>query len=148
MLHATVGSLVAVAAAVPGEICLLDLEASLEHFCQNKALHADTMLVVAEPYFRSLETGRRMIRLGRELALARLALVGNKVGDDSGREELHRLAASEGVEIVGEIPHDVTMLEADLGATALLDYNPRAPAIAAIDELAERLLAGASGTGG
>jgi CO dehydrogenase maturation factor len=143
MLHATVGSLVEVSAARSGEVCLLDLEAGLEHFCQHKQLHADTLLVVVEPYFKSLESGRRMIGLGRQLEATHLALVANKVSDDEGREAIHTLAGAEDVEVVAEIPHDTRVLEADLAATALLDYDPGAPAIAAIDELAERLLAGA-----
>lgn len=135
--------MLAVAAQAPGELCLLDIEASLEHFSQNKALHADTMLVVVEPYFRSLETGRRMIGLARQLAPARLALVANKVRDEQGRADVARLAATENLEVAAIIPHDVRMLEADLAATALLDFDPEAPSVVAIDALAERLLAGA-----
>ncbi len=117
----------AVAAEAPGELCLLDVEASLEHFCQNKALNADTMLVVVEPYFKSLETGRRMIGLARQLAPAHLALVANKVRDEQGREAVERLAASAGVEVAGVVPHDIRMLEADLAGSALLDFDRGLP---------------------
>lgn len=86
-----------------------------------------------------------MIGLGRQLEPVRLALVANKVSDDDGRAAIHELAAAENVEVVAEIPQDVSVREADLAATALLDYDSRAPAIAAIDELAERLLGGARG---
>jgi CO dehydrogenase maturation factor len=102
------------------------------------------MLIVVEPYFRSLETARRMIHLGRQLDPEYLGLVANKITDERGREAVHELAASEGVEVAGEIPHDVTMLEADLDGSALLDYDAHAPSIAAIERLAESLLAGAT----
>jgi CO dehydrogenase maturation factor len=122
---------------------VLDIEASLEHFCQNKAIHADTMLIVVEPTFKSLETARRMIALARQLEPERLALVANKVSDAPGRAALQQLAGADDVEVLAEVPHDVTMLEADLAVTALLDYDPQAPSIVAIDRLAERLLAAA-----
>ncbi len=140
-------SLVAVAAEAPGELCLLDIEASLEHFRQSKAVHADTMLVVVEPYFKSLETGRRMIGLAKQLAPARLVLVANKVRDERGREAVDGLAASEGVDVAGAVPHDPRMLEADLAGSALLDFDPQAASITAIDELAEELLAASAGAG-
>ena len=104
------------------------------------------MLIVVEPYFKSLETGRRMIGLARQLTPERLALVANKVSDGRGREAVDELGATEGVEVVAGIPHDVTMLEADLAGTALLDFDPEAPSVVAIGELADVLLAGANGT--
>lgn len=141
-LHATVRNVVHVAAPAPGDICLLDIEASLEHFRQNKTIEADTMLIVVEPYFKSLETGRRMIRLAKQLKPERLVLVANKTWDARSREAVQRLADEEGVEVAGTVPHDVRMLEADIACQALLDYDPGAPAVEAIHGLAEDLLAG------
>ena len=120
----------------------MDVEASLEHFSQNKALHADTLLVVVEPYFRSLETGRRMVGLGKQLAPGRLALVANKVREERELEAVEELAASEGVAVAGAVPYDERVLDAERAAGALLDFDPHAPAVAAIDELARELLLG------
>ena len=96
-MHATVRSVIEAVPDVPGEVCVIDIEASLEHFSQNKALHADAMLIVVEPYFRSLESGRRMIGLARQLDPERLALVANKVRGDCELAALHDLAALHGV---------------------------------------------------
>lgn len=141
-LHNTIRTLVGVAAEDTGDVCLLDIEASLEHFRRNKAVHADTMLVVVEPYFKSLRTGRRMIRLARQLEPERLVLVANKVHDERDLAAVDELAASEGVEVAGAVPHDVRLLEADMAGQALLDFDPDAPLVAAVDALAENLLAG------
>lgn len=140
MQHAAVRGLVGIAAVTAGEVCLLDLEASLEHFAQSKALNADTMLVVVEPSFKSLATGRRMIGLARQLDPERLLLVANKVRDAGGRDAVNRLAAEQGVEVAGAVPHDGRLLEADQDGSALLDFDPKAPAVAAIDALADALL--------
>lgn len=122
------------------DVCLLDVEASLEHFSQNKALHADTMLVVVEPYFRSLETGRRMVELGKQLEPERLVLVANKVRDARELEAVEELAASVGVPVAGAVPYDERLLDAERAGSALLDFDPRSPAVTALDELARELL--------
>ncbi len=128
------------ASEAPEDVCLLDIEASLEHFAQNKALHADTLLVVVEPYFRSLETGRRMVGLGQQLAPERLVLVANKVRDGRELEAVEQLAASEGIAVAGTVPYDERLLDAERAGSALLDFDPHAPAVMAIDELARELL--------
>lgn len=123
------------------EVCLLDVEASLEHFAQNKAVHADTLLVVVEPYFRSLETGRRMVGLGKQLSPERLVLVANKVRDERELEAVEELAASEGIPVAGAVPYDERLRDAERAGGALLDLHPHAPAVTAIDDLAGHLLA-------
>ena len=142
MMHATVRSLIEVAPEDEGEVCVIDIEASLEHFAQNKALHADAMLIVVEPYFRSLQSGRRMIGLARQLEPAHLALVANKVRGEAELTAVHDLAASHGLEVAGVIPYDERLLDAERAQRAPLDFDPQAPALAAIDELARRLVAG------
>jgi len=55
------------------------MEASLEHMRRGTVRHVDTMLIVTEPYFRSLETAARLAELGREIGIQRVAAVANKV---------------------------------------------------------------------
>ena len=139
-MHAAVRSLIEAAPDGPGDVCVVDIEASLEHFSQNKAIHADTMAIVVEPYFRSLESGRRMIGLARQLEPERLVIVANKVRAEDGLEAVHELAAAHGVEVAAAIPHDERLLAAERAGRAPVDYDPGASAVAAIDELARRLV--------
>ena len=127
---------------------MLDVEASLEHFRQSKALHADTIVVVVEAYFRSLETGRRMVRLGRQLDPARLVLVANKVAGERDLEPVRALGESEGVEVAGAIPYDQRLLDAERSGLAPIDLDPEAPAVAAVARLAERLVPDQERAGG
>ncbi|MDQ6805197.1 MAG: hypothetical protein M3065_09575 [Actinomycetota bacterium] len=103
------------------------------------------MLVVVEPYLRSLETGRRMIGLGRQLSPERIELVVNKLRDDSELEAVHELASTTGVEIAAVIPYDGGLVSAERAGLAPLDFDPQGVAVLAIDELAGRLLATSSG---
>ena len=123
-------------------MCILDTEASPEHLSRGTARHADTMLVVVEPWYKSLETGRRMAGLGRDLGLERVALVANKIRDERELEAVHEFAARHGLEVAAAIPYDERLLEAERAGRAPLDHVPDAPAVRAVGELARRLADG------
>ncbi len=48
----------------------------------------------------------------------------------------------EGVAVAGTVPYDERLLDAERAASALLDFDPHAPAVTAIDELARELQVG------
>ena len=135
-MHATVRRLIEASPEGPGEVCILDTEATPEHFSRGTAEHADALLVVVEPYFKSLETGRRMAALGRDLGLKRIALVANKIRDERDLEAVRNFAGQNGLEIAGVIPFDDRMNDAERAGAAPLDHAPDTPTIAAIGELA------------
>jgi CO dehydrogenase maturation factor len=135
-MHATVRSVIEVASDAPEDICLLDTEASPEHLSRGTARYADAMLAVVEPWFKSLETGRRMAALARDLGLERVALVANKVRDDAELAAVREFAERHHLEIAGVIPFDERLPDAERAGVAPLDHAPDAPAIAAIRTLA------------
>lgn len=110
-------------------------------------MYADAMICVVEPYYKSLETGRRMAALGVDLGIPRVALVGNKVRDDRERETIEGFAAKNGLEIAAFIPFDTAMPDSERAEAAPLDHAPDAVAIKAIGELAETLMAMGPGNG-
>ncbi|HVL97621.1 MAG TPA: hypothetical protein VM266_17335 [Solirubrobacteraceae bacterium] len=115
---------------------ILDTEASPEHLSRGTAMHADAMLVVVEPYFKSLETGRRMAALGTDLGLPRVALVANKMRDERDEAAVREFAEQHGLEVAGTIPFDEAMPAAERAGVSPLDHDPGAPSVAAIGELA------------
>src|SRR3982750_1448545 len=98
-MHATVRSLVEAASDRSEDVCILDTEASPEHLSRGTARYADAMLCVVEPYFKSLETGRRMAALAKDLGLDRVALVANKIRDDSELQAVRQFAETNALEI-------------------------------------------------
>ena len=64
------------------DVTVTDMEAGLEHLSRGTAEHADVMLIVVEPYFRSLDTGSRAADLARELGIRTIYFVANKVRND------------------------------------------------------------------
>ena len=127
------------AANADDEVCILDTEASPEHLSRGTARYADAMIAVVEPYYKSLETGRRMSLLAKDLGLGRVALVANKIRDDRELQAVREFAGSHGLEVAGVIPFDPNMPEAERAQAAPLDFAPDTPAIAAIGELARNL---------
>ena len=140
-MHAAVRSIIEAAPGTPTDVCLLDTEASPEHLSRGTAQYADAMLVVVEPWYKSLETGRRMAALGRDLGLARIALVANKVRDERDLEAVREFAERHELEVAGVIPYDERVLEAERAGKAPLDHAPDAPAVAAVERLAREWVA-------
>jgi CO dehydrogenase nickel-insertion accessory protein CooC1 len=91
-----------------------------------------------EPYYRALETARRTVALGRELGVARVAVVSNKVRDELDRQTAAGFAASHGLEILGEIPFDDELRRGDQRRLAPLETN--AAALGSLEKLVDLLL--------
>lgn len=121
-------------------MCILDTEASPEHLARGTARYADAMVAVVEPYYKSLETGRRMAVLAKDLGLARVGLIANKLRDERDRAAVQEFASSNGLDIVGAVPYDDGMPDAERAGAAPLDFAPESPAVLAIGEIAERLV--------
>ena len=140
-MHATVRSVIESASSAAEDVCILDTEASPEHLSRGTAQYSETMLIVVEPYYKSLETGRRMALLGRDLGIPRVGLVGNKVRDGHEAEAVGEFAARHGIELAGLVPFDEGLPESERAQQAPLDFAPDGPAVAAIAEIGRELAA-------
>jgi CO dehydrogenase maturation factor len=138
-MHATVRELIESATDADADVTLLDTEASPEHLTRGTAKYADVMLTVVEPYFKSLETGRRMAELARGLGLKRVLLVANKVRDEKELAAVEEFAGKHDLEILASVPYDERLLDAERAETAPLDFDPGAPSIRAIAGIARSL---------
>jgi len=137
--HAAVRHLVGGILEEKDVVTLVDMEAGLEHLSRGTGRHVDTLVVMMEPYFRSLETARRTVELGRELGLPRVVVVTNKIRDDLDRQAVASFAASHGLDVVAEIPFDDELRRGDQRRTAPLDTG--AAAVRSVEKLADALLA-------
>ena len=117
-------------------MCILDTEASPEHLSRGTARYADALYAVVEPYYKSLETGRRMAVLAKDLGLQRVALIANKIRDEDELSAVRAFAAQHELDVAAVVPYDDSLPEAERARKAPLDYAPHAPAIGAIAEFA------------
>ena len=134
----------AVVGAAPNSqnyICILDTEASTEHLKVGTAKHVDILYAVVEPYYKSLESGRRVLALARDLGIQHLALLANKVRDGE-LEVVQEFADKHDLGVIGAIPYDECFFDAERAAVAPIDFAPDAPAVVAIGRLARKLIRG------
>ena len=134
----------AVVGAAPNSqnyICILDTEASTEHLKGGTAKHADVLYAVVEPYFKSMESGRRILALARDLGIEHLALLANKVRPGE-LEVVQEFADQHDLGVIGHVPYDEVFYHAERAAVAPIDYDPKAPAVVAIGKLARKLVRG------
>jgi len=124
-----------------------DMEASIEHMSRATVRHVDAILMVTEPYFRSLETVGRMAPLAQELGIEHIWAVANKVRSARDEEIIRSYCAEHGVELAAVVPWDEAIQDADREGRALMDYEPTSPAVVAVQGIAD-LVEGKSGSNG
>ena len=117
------------------------MEAGLEHLSRGTGKHVSRFLAVVEPYYRSMETARRVADLATELGIAEVGAVLNKVRNDADREVVTSFCAAHHMRIVGEIPYDVALIDAERVGQPPLDYSPESASVAAMRRLAADLVA-------
>ncbi len=139
--HATVRGILGAIVASAEDVSIADMEAGLEHLSRGTTRHADVVIAVLEPYYRSLETGARVLDMARELGVSRVHAIANKVRGASDRQAIEEFCTARGISLLGTVPHDDAILEADRDGGALLDRAPDAPAVRAIEAIATQLLA-------
>ncbi len=118
------------------DVLMLDMYAGVEHLGRATVDFVDAMLVVVEPTRRSLGTAEQIHKLAGDIGLKRLWLVGNKV---RGGEEAEFLAAAapDGMPLLGWLPADMAVQEADRLGYPVYEHVPALRAAAL--EIAGRL---------
>ncbi|WP_179137348.1 hypothetical protein [Candidatus Entotheonella palauensis] len=118
---------------------IVDMEAGLEHLSRGTIRHVDTMLIIVEPYFRSMETGARMHTLGRELGIRQVYTVANKSRSPEDDRALQQFCQQRGMHLMATLPDDETIHQADRAGIAPLDYDTSGVAVSRLAELAGTL---------
>lgn len=137
--HATVSAVLADLGDRPSALTLMDLEASPEHLSRGTARHADVLALVTEPYYRSLETIRRLAVLAEELAIPRIVVVANKVRSADAESAVQEFCDRHGLMLAGAVPWSDAAIDADGAGLPLLDADPSGVVVAAVAGLIEAL---------
>lgn len=121
------------------KITLIDMEASLEHLSRGTVRHVDVMLIVTEPYYRSLETARRTLPLARALGINHIYAVVNKYRSAEDEKAVTDFCRNNDLEIIAKIPFDSEVTQVDLEGKSLYDFNPESSVVKEVTKLAETL---------
>jgi CO dehydrogenase maturation factor len=104
------------------DILLLDMYAGVEHLGRATVDFVDAMLIVVEPTKRSLGTAGQIKKLAYDIGLKRLWLIGNKIRNQEEEQFLSR--ESPGIPVMGFLPADLEVQEADRLGIAVYDHIP------------------------
>ncbi len=121
------------------KITVMDMEASLEHLSRGTVRHVDVMLIVTEPYYRSLETARRTLPLARALGINHIYAVVNKYRSQEDEKAVTDFCRANDLEIIAKIPFDTEVTQADLEGKSLYDFNPNSSVVKEVEKLAADL---------
>lgn len=138
--HATVRGLLHELPA-DGPFVLVDNEASPEHLSRSTTEAVDILLVIAEPYFKSLETARRYSIMAKELGIPQVSVVANKVRDPNDMAAIEEFCDTNDMHLMGQIPFDDMLGSAERAGVAPVDFDDTAPSVRAIAGLVDEILA-------
>jgi CO dehydrogenase maturation factor len=118
------------------EVVILDMEAGIEHLSRGTTKAVDKLIIVVEPGRRSIETAQTITNLSQDLGLRSIAAVGNKIRQESDKEFIR--SNLPGLEILGFIPYDPAINEADLANRLLFSASP--PTVKAVRSIYDKLM--------
>lgn len=128
--HAVVSAVIEDLAERPERLVVVDMEASPEHLSRGTIRHVDVVCLVAEPYYRSLETVRRLAVLAAELPVPTIVVVANKIRSSADAQAITEFCARHELAFAGAVPWSDEVAAADRSRVAVIDW-PAAEAVAA-----------------
>ena len=93
------------------DVLIMDMEAGIEHLGRGTAKGVDLLLAVVEPGMRSVETLKRIEKLGADIGITKIGVVVNKfVEGVLSREVLKKIDKP----LLGVIPYSECFIRADI----------------------------------
>jgi CO dehydrogenase maturation factor len=96
------------------EVAVVDTEAGVEHFGRGVERSIDSVLIVTEPSFDSLELAEKISALAAEIGVERVWTVLNKVGSEELASRLRAELGERGLSVVGSIGYEQEIFRSGL----------------------------------
>ena len=101
------------------QIVVVDMEAGVEHFGRGVEQSIDSVLIVIEPSFESLQLAERINSLSSGIGIKNIRAVLNKVPSEEIASKLKSELGKRGLETVGSIPYDAEIFRSCLEGLSL-----------------------------
>lgn len=122
------------------EAVVTDMEAGVEHMGRGTAEHVETMLVITDSSLKSKETAKKIHSLAKQIGIRECAIIGNKVMNEREGELIEQFAKRNEIPLLGLVPFDEIVLNADVNGETPLRYTSRSAGVMAIHKMGEKLL--------
>lgn len=93
------------------DIVLMDMEAGVEHLGRATSSSMDALIIVVNPGARSRAAAPKIKKLGTDIGIKRIIILGNRVRDEQDRELIRQALPDH--EILGFIPEMEEIIQAD-----------------------------------
>ncbi len=120
----------------------MDMEASIEHLSRGTLRHVDMLFVVLEPYYRALETARRILPLAHDLGIKHIYGIANKLRTPADEQAVESYCRKHELELIAKIPFDDNVTEADRTGRSIIDYDLSSPIVTELAQVADLLKQG------
>jgi CO dehydrogenase maturation factor len=119
---------------------LIDNEAGMEHLSRRTTRNVNLLILVADASQRGLETVARIAELAGELRLniRRQGVVIGRLPGEANQDYSRRLQ-ERGLELLGSVPHDLSLQQWDMEGRPLLNLSPSSQARRAVSSLVDNL---------
>jgi CO dehydrogenase maturation factor len=105
------------------EAVIIDMEAGLEHLGRGSTGHVDALIIVVEPGQRAINTAKQIRKLGEDLRIKKMMIVGNKVNSDQDRQVIEENLV--GFPFLGHMSYNPRILQADREGKSPFDLDDR-----------------------
>jgi CO dehydrogenase maturation factor len=105
------------------EAVIIDMEAGLEHLGRGSTGHVDALIIVVEPGQRAINTAKQIRKLGEDLRIKKMMIVGNKVNSDEDRRVIEENLAD--FPVLGHMSYNPKILQADREGKSPYDLDGR-----------------------
>jgi CO dehydrogenase maturation factor len=122
------------------EAFVMDMDAGVENLGRGTTKGMDALLVVAEPGRRSLDILGKIKNLAQDIDVGRVFAVGNKVVNVEDEEMIREWVEREDLPLLGMVPLDETIKQADRKGVAPIDLDSNSPGMKAIEKIKHRLI--------
>ncbi|MGL5757068.1 MAG: AAA family ATPase [Paraclostridium sp.] len=103
------------------DVVIMDMEAGIEHLGRGTAQGVDAFIVVVEPGERSLQTYRKVKKLGTDIGVKKVFVVGNKVRNKED-ENFIKDNLQDG-ELLGFISYNQDVIDSDRSSKSPYDVS-------------------------
>lgn len=105
------------------EVIIVDMEAGLEHLGRGSTGYVDALIVVVEPGQRAINTARQIKKLGEDLNIKNIMIVGNKVTSSEDKKLIEENLCE--FPVLGHMSFNSKIIEADREGKSPFDLDEK-----------------------
>jgi CO dehydrogenase maturation factor len=105
------------------EALIIDMEAGLEHLGRGSTGYVDALIIVVEPGQRAINTAKQIKKLGEDLHIKNMMIVGNKVNSDQDRQIIEENLSE--FPVLGHMGFNPKVLQADREGKSPYDIDEK-----------------------